>query len=344
MTTPLSPARIVLGDNNVWALRLADARDGRGWLLIDAGVEADRDAEVDAWAMTLEQARAHGFAPREVRAVIVTHEHIDHAALAYRWAAEGARIVVGRAGTQAVVAGRTGLDAQRALRLHEYERHGCPADVLERLATWRGARGATWEPCPRDAIDAADEHETWALADGRTLRLIAAPGHTPGNLVAWCEKERALFSGDTLLPTTIPTPGLHFPGAVTGDLAARRWPSLPPFLRSVAAVRVLAPAVVYPGHGEVMHDPLVYLDRFDAHHDRRARQVRRHLAAHGASTAFEVTRALFARLPAERLGQAMAEVIGHFDLLLERGEATALVADTAAMRLQLEATHPGSQA
>ncbi|MFA7250448.1 MAG: MBL fold metallo-hydrolase [Dehalococcoidia bacterium] len=338
----LSPARVVLGDNNVWALRLADARDGRGWLLIDAGVEADRDAEVDAWALTLEQARAIGFGPREVHTVIVTHEHIDHAALAYRWAAEGARMVVGRAGIEAVVAGRAGLDAQRALRLHEYERHGCPADVLERLATWRGARGAAWEPCPRDAIDAAEDHEQWTLTDGRMLRLIAAPGHTPGNLVAWCEDEHALFSGDTLLPTTIPTPGLHFPGAVTGDLAAPRWPSLPPFLRSVAAVRALAPAVVYPGHGEVMHDPAIYLDRFEAHHERRARQVHRHLTTHGASTAFEVTRALFARLPAERLGQAMTEVIGHFDLLLERGEATASVDDNGVTRLRLASGPPES--
>ena len=342
--TRLTPSRIVVGENNVWALRLADATDHRGWLLIDAGVEADRNASVDAWALTLEQARTHGFAPREVHAVIVTHEHIDHAALAYRWAAEGARIVVGRAGIEAVVAGRAGLDVQRALRLHEYERHGCPTDVLERLATWRGARGAVWEPCPRDTIDAAEDCETWALADGRTLRLIAVPGHTPGNLVAWCEEDRALFSGDTLLPTTIPTPGLHFPGAIAGDLDAPRWPSLPPFLRSVAAVCALAPAVAYPGHGEVMHNPAVYLDRFEAHHERRARQVRSHLATHGASTAFEVTRALFARLPAERLGQAMTEVIGHFDLLLERGEATTRVADDGAMRLRLAATHPGSRA
>lgn len=314
----LSPARIVLGENNVWALRLADATDGRGWLLIDAGVEV---AEGDAWTLAVAQATAHGLAPEQVRAVIVTHEHIDHAALAFRWAAVGARIVVGRAGIEAVAAGLGGLQAQRPLRLAQYARHGCPPEVVERLASWRGARGGTWEPCPADAIDAAEEHETWALADGRTLRLVAAPGHTPGNLVAWCEEDGALFSGDTLLPTTIPTPGLHFPGAVSGDPAAPRWPSLPPFLRSVEAVAALGPRTVYPGHGEVMPDPAVYLDRWRTHHERRARQVHRHLAGHGASAAFEVARALFPRLPAERLGQAMTEIIGHFDVLLEAGEA-----------------------
>lgn len=315
--TPLPPARIVLGENNVWALRLADASDGRDWLLIDAGVEV---AEGDAWTLAVAQARTQGFTPEQVRAVIVTHEHIDHAALASRWAAAGARIVVGRAGIEAVAAGLAGLQAQRALRLAEYARHGCPPEVVERLATWRGARGGTWEPCPADAIDAAEERETWALADGRTLRLIAAPGHTPGNLVAWCEGDGALFSGDTLLPTTIPTPGLHFPGAIAGDPEAPRWPSLPAFLRSVEAAAALGPRTVYPGHGEVMDDPPVYLERWRTHHARRARQVHRHLAGHGASTAFEVARALFPRLPAERLGQAMTEIIGHFDVLLEAGD------------------------
>ncbi|MDA0365075.1 MAG: MBL fold metallo-hydrolase, partial [Chloroflexi bacterium] len=206
----------------------------------------------------------------------------------------------------------------------------------------RGGRGGTWDGCPRDAIDAAEKHDSWALDGGRTLRLIQAPGHTPGNLVAWCEEDRALFSGDTLLPTTIPTPGLHFPGAVTGEAEAPRWPSLPRFLRSVAAVRALAPTTVYPGHGELMTDATKYLDRFESHHARRARQVRAHLATHGPSTAFEVTRALFARLPAERLGQVMTEVIGHFDLLIERGEATALPsADTLRVGLRLDAERGG---
>ncbi len=334
--TSRSPARIVLGENNVWALSLAEAGDGRGWLLIDAGVEV---AEGDAWTLAVAQAAAHGFAPEQVRAVIVTHEHIDHAALAFQWAAAGARIVVGRAGIEAVAAGLGGLQAQRALRLAEYERHGCPPEVVERLAAWRGARGGTWEPCPADAIDAAEEHETWALADGRTLRLVAAPGHTPGNLVAWCQEDGALFSGDTLLPTTIPTPGLHFPGAVSGNPTASRWPSLPPFLRSVEAVAVLRPRTVYPGHGEVMPDPAVYLDRWRTHHARRARQVHRHLAGHGASTAFEVARALFPRLPAERLGQAMTEIIGHFDVLLEAGEAEPI--ERAGEPLRLALRHPG---
>ena len=59
-------------------------------------------------------------------------------------------------------------------------------------------RALRWEPCPADALDAAEDRETYRLADGRTLRLIAAPGHTPGNLVALIGETREVFSGDTL--------------------------------------------------------------------------------------------------------------------------------------------------
>jgi hypothetical protein len=78
---------------------------------------------------------------------------------------------------------------------------------------------------------------------------------------------------------------------------------------------------VYPGHGDVIEEPSVYLDRFEGHHARRGAKVRTHLAGHPRITAFEVVKGIFPRLPDARLGQAMTEVLGHLDLLEERGEA-----------------------
>lgn len=49
--------------------------------------------------------------------------------------------------------------------------------------------------------------------------------------------------------------------------------------------------------------------------------MRAHLAKHPQVTAFEVVKGVFTRLPDARLGQAMTEVLGHLDLLEERGEA-----------------------
>ncbi len=317
-----APPQLVLGDNNVWPLRL-DTSEGGGWLLIDAGFDVPV-GEMSSWEVLAEQALSAGVTPEDVRVVVVTHEHIDHAGLAARWAALGARIVVGRAGLRTVALGRQANERTREARLAEYRRHGTPEEVLAALRPVQPTRALRWDPCPADALDAAEDRETYRLADGRTLRLIAAPGHTPGNLVALVEETHELFSGDTLIPTTIPTPGLHFPGLVEGDTteSAARWPSLPSFLRSVAALRALGLTRVYPGHGAVIDDPSVYIDRFEGHHARRAAKVRAALAEAGQATAYELVRAVFRRLPDERLGQALTEVIGHLDLLAESGQAT----------------------
>lgn len=302
-------------------------------LLVDAGIDYDLPEGGSTWDALEAQAGALGFAPSDVRVVVVTHEHIDHAAFAARWAALGATVVCGRAGVPALRRGREGVEAQREPRFAELRRHGTPEALVEGFRALRGMRSLRWEPCPPAALLAAEERETFRLADRRTLRLLPAPGHTPGNLVALVEETRELFSGDTVLPTTIPTPGLHFPTAVEGDPEGDRWPSLPSFLRSVGAIRALGVTRVYPGHGEVIHDPSVYLDRFEAHHARRGAKVRAFLAGTEAATAFEVAKALFPRLPDARLGQAMTEVLGHLDLLEERNEALRETGEPVGARL-----------
>lgn len=326
-----TPTPLRIAGNNLWPFRLATG----GTLLVDAGWEPDGDPE--AWGSIEAQAAGLGFSAREVRVVVVTHEHIDHAGLAARWARDGARIVAARAATAALAAGLDGLRAQRQARAAELARQGAPSEVVAGLLGTRTAQ-QRWEPCPLDAIDAAEDSGPWALADGRSLRLVLAPGHTPGNLVALVEggSEGAagldLCSGDTLLPTTIPTPGLHFPGALDGDIGrdAVRWPSLPPFLRSVAALHALPVTRILPGHGEVVEDPARLFAQFEAHHARRARRVRDALAAARTATAFEVARAVFPRLPDTRFGQAMTETVGHLDLLAEEGGAHAETSDHGA--------------
>ncbi len=311
--------RFVLGDNNVWPLRL-DASEGGGWLLVDAGADYRAGDPASWWDVLAEQARAAGVRPEDVRAVLVTHEHFDHAGLSARWGALGARVLAGPAALPSLALGFEAYERQRRPRMADLERHGAPADLLALWASRRPTAAWQWDACPEDALDAVEDGTTFCLDEGRTLRVVAAPGHTPGNLVALIEDTRELFSGDTVIPTTIPTPGLHFPGAVAGDPEAPRWPSLPPFLRSIAAIRRRGVTRVFPGHGYIIETPAVYLDRFEAHHARRGAKVRAALAEAGEATAYDVVRTIFPRLTEHRVFQAMTEVLGHLDLLAERGE------------------------
>lgn len=313
--------RIVLGDNNVYPLRLADG----GVLLVDSGLDFRTPAGETSWDAVVARASDLGFAPSEVSAVVITHAHIDHAGLAPHWLAEGARVLVGADDRAAVAAGREANDAQREVRIDELRRHGCPEAILAGLAAVRGRRGLEWLPCDLSALEPGEEAR-FELDDGGALEVVAAPGHTPGNVVAWNASTGELYTGDTILPNTIPTPGLHFPDALEAGREAARWPSLPPFLASVAALAELPVARILPGHGDPVADPQALFDRFAVHHERRARRIVAALDG-GATTAYEVARVLFRRLPEERIGQAMTEVIGHLDVLTAAGRAVVTDAD-----------------
>jgi glyoxylase-like metal-dependent hydrolase (beta-lactamase superfamily II) len=302
---------IVLAGNSIYPLRLEDG----GVLLIDAGPDIE-----DSWELAVAQAAAASFTPVEVRSVLVTHYHIDHAGLAWRWAEAGARILAGSADVPALVGGREWYEARTPLRLEALRRHGCPPEVLEAQRAQAARREYRWRPCPEASVAAVSGGSTFALAGGATLEVLPAPGHTPGNLVGWVEAAGDLYSGDTLLPDTIPTPGLHFPDSPDGA-PGPRWPSLPPFLHSVRRLSALPARRVLPGHGSVVEDPGRLLARFEAHHARRAAHVRR-LLEEQPDTAYGLARRMFPRIGPLQLAQATTEVIGHLDALYGAGEAS----------------------
>ena len=62
------------------------------------------------------------------------------------------------------------------------------------------------------------------------------------------------------------------------------------------------------------------MDRSRRHHAKRQRQLREALND-GPATPYALMRALFPRLPDRRLWQAMAEVVGQIDALVESGDA-----------------------
>ena len=316
------PLPLALGGNTAYALRLADG----GALLVDAGPDIPGASGEDSWRLAAAQLAAGGFAPSGVRAVLVTHWHADHSGLARRWAEAGARILAGEADAPALAAGQAWSEARIGARARAFAEHGCPPALAARLGSPARRRPPEhrWEPCPREAVEAVADGAEFELADGSALRVVAAPGHTPGNLAAFAGAAGDLYSGDTLLPDTAPSPGLHFPGGGDGG-PGERWPSLPPFVASVERLRGLGARRVLPGHGAPAAGEAAarLFDRFGRRQARRRAQVRA-LLAERADTAYGVARRLFPRLPEPRLAQAMTEVIGQLDVLAARGEAVAV--------------------
>ena len=301
--------RLRAGSNNIFILP-----DGHGATLIDAGPDYD-----GAWDDLCTQLAAHGLAVTDVHTVLLTHARLDHAGLAARWQATGARILVGRADAPLVAMDAAAREAERALARSALLRHGVPAEALDAQAG-RVVRYTRWPgPLHMNPVRADG-----LLEDGdrvgppdRQLRIVTCPGHTPGTLLVVDETSGAVFTGDHVLPRMAPTSGIQFEDG-------RRRPSLPVYMASLRRAHGLTggAGTAYPGHG----GPIVDLDEAVTWTLRLLEQRARRtltLLAGGPATAYTLARRMFPHLRPPYLRPVMAETLGLLDLLEERGHVTA---------------------
>jgi glyoxylase-like metal-dependent hydrolase (beta-lactamase superfamily II) len=91
------------------------------------------------------------------------------------------------------------------------------------------------------------------------------------------------------------------------------------YLRSLRETREMPIAVVLPGHGEPVTDHLRLIDERFAMHERRARKIGGLIAEH-PMTAYEIATSLWGNVAVTQAYLTLSEVLGHVDLLLDRGE------------------------
>ena len=92
-----------------------------------------------------------------------------------------------------------------------------------------------------------------------SLEVVAAPGHTPGQVAFLDTRDRTLYCGDAYATlggvATTAKPFTRFP------LPAKATWHHPTALESAKALRTLEPARLAPGHGKVVESPLSEMDR-----------------------------------------------------------------------------------
>lgn len=308
----MNPLRLRLGANNVYVVM-----GGAGAVCIDAGPDYD-----GAWQDVIAQLAAHGLGPGDVRAVILTHAHLDHAGLAWRWRRHGACILAGRGDEPALGRGEDERRTLRELAAALLAGHGVPDEHLRDRAPGRAVSRYTDEegrwPAPLRMTPIVPDR---LLGDGDTvtdggvsLSIIACPGHTRGTVLVRDERGGGVFTGDHVLPRTVATVGIQFRGR-------DRWPSMPAFVRSLEGIRdrVSPGTPGWPGHGDRIADMPAAAAWSLRYLERRAERVRRRLAG-GPATAYAVAAALFPHLSSAHTWPVMAEIIGLLDWLHERGE------------------------
>ena len=309
---------IALGDNTVHLIERAGAR-----LLVDTGPDF-----AGAWEAL--QAEIEGELPD---VVVATHGHHDHAGLGQRWQAAGAPVWVGRDDGPLTARPLLQSPAETAAMLAWAEGTGAPPETLahvrQRVETRRATalRAAESSEYPEDGVRwptglRYPPFEADRLVEGDTevagVEILAAPGHTPGNVVLAVPEEGWLFSGDQLLPDVDPLPAIQF---VTEGEGLRRFPTLAHFEASLERLAECGFTRCFPGHGEPFDGAGEALTGALARIERRCARVRESLADGGSATVYQLCTRLYPRGAERNFWQTASSVQGHLDLLASRGEA-----------------------
>jgi glyoxylase-like metal-dependent hydrolase (beta-lactamase superfamily II) len=285
--------------------------------LVDAGPNSGTSLTV------LEAALAeHGRRVEDLERIVLTHQHIDHIGLAQILADRSGAEVVALDVLQPWLAsyGKQ-IEADDAFAEELMLRNGIPREIAIALRAvtasfrgWGASVTVTRTVAEGDVLDFA----------GRAWRVHRRPGHSPSDTVFHDEAGGVLIGGDHLIKHISSNPLISRP--LPGDPPTDRPRALLTYMASLRRTREMDLSVVLAGHGDPVEDHRALIDeRFDGY-ERRAAKIAK-ILAEGPKSAFEIAQAMWGNVAVTQAFLTLSEVLGHVDLLLDRGELEEVEAD-----------------
>lgn len=290
MTVPTSPAQtaaisvgevppVELVNDGVWSVPLAippgrmpytlsyALQGSDGIHLVDPGWDTDGNYErVMAFAAEVD---------RPLRSVIITHLHPDHMGLALRLRDRHGLPLVMHAAEQRATVAMAELYQSPERQRAEVVGWGTPPDRVDEVLSF--AREIERVAVIADSL--VEEGDAIPI-EGREVRVLHTPGHTPGSMCLQDMNTGVVMTGDHVLPHVHPGVGLGGPT-----------PSNPlqDYLHSLERIGQLDAREVLPGHGYRFTGLAERAAHIASHHRARTSQVERVLAeADSAATAWDV--------------------------------------------------------
>jgi glyoxylase-like metal-dependent hydrolase (beta-lactamase superfamily II) len=304
------PLPFQLDHINLWLLE-----DEGGWTIVDCGIG---NAETRAlWEKIL---------PREVKRVILTHYHPDHAGNAgwlcgrfgvEMWTTQGEYLTA-----HAVRSSSAGYTSEAVLSV--FKKNGLDAERTAAMAKMRGNnRYAELVPDFPHSYRRIIEGDVVRIG-GRDWHAMVGHGHAPEHLSLYCKELNVVIAGDMLL-STISTNVSVWSIDPEGD-------PLRLFLESVARYRELPEDVlVLPSHGKPFRGAHARAGQLEEHHQQRFKELLASLEQ--PKSANDLLPVLFRRpLDAHQTFFAMGEAIAHLHYLYYAGKARRAVGDDGVVR------------
>lgn len=291
-----------VGSVNAWLLA------GDPVTLIDTGPRAD-----GALAALEDGLRREGLRVEDIQLLLATHHHLDHVGLA--------ATIQRRSGAAVAVLDRTADYAARYSAEVEEDRrfaralmahHGVPDQLVADMEAFWDYIHDTTEDFRAD-VRLADGDVV--RAGGRSLRVVARPGHSTTDTLFVDEDAAIAFVGDHLLATISSNTEICPPDRAADGRARSRLR----YLEGLERTQAMPLARLLTGHGAPVteHARLVAARLRD--HRRRCERILAILGG-GARTALEIAGAVWPeRTVREQTLLVVWEVVGNLELLLAAG-------------------------
>ena len=285
--------------------------------LVDAGPNSGTSLT------TLEAALAeHGRRVEDLERIVLTHQHIDHIGLA--------QILADRSGAEVCALDRLapflehfgeGMESDDRFAEAVMLRHGIPREIVialrsvtEQFRAWGASVQVTRPLADGDVLEFAS----------RSWTVLHRPGHSPSDTVFHDEVAGELLAGDHLIKHVSSNPLITRP--LEGGRPEERPKALLIYLDSLRRTREMDLRVVHPGHGEEVTEHAALIDERLRMHERRAEKIAR-IVAERPRTAYEIAQDMWGNVAVTQAYLTLSEVVGHLDLLAERGEVVELEED-----------------
>lgn len=287
--------------------------DGPDADLLDCGMNSAESVE------TVHAALSRLGATR-LRRLIVTHIHPDHYGAAGAFAGEGlADLYIHRLEVPLVHPRYVELEhLVKQVRTYLLV-NGVPAAEAEVLSNSQRALSQVVKTAePSVQLDGAESIRVGA----RVMRVEWTPGHSPGHICLYDERDGLLFAGDQLLPDLSPNIGLH-PQSTPDPLHE--------YLDGLERLAAYRPKLVLPAHGRPFTDAAGRVDVLVAHHKRRLEQIVE-IVGRSEVTAWEVALELWG--PRDQLYEkrlALQEGLAHLQALAVEAKLVKSVTPSAVL-------------
>ena len=299
-----------VGSVNAWLLR------GDPLTLIDTGPRDD-----GALAALEDGLRGQGVRLEDVELVLATHHHLDHVGLA--------ATIRRRSGAVVAVLDRVADYAERYAAEIERDRtfahalmihHGVPDQVVaDNEGFWDFIRGSS-EDFGTDRRLADGER---IRAGGRSLRVIARPGHSTTDTLFVDDRDALAFGGDHLLSRISSNTEINAPDRSQDGRARSRVR----YLANLQRTAQMPLSRLLTGHGSPVTDHARLVEARLLDHHRRCERIVA-ILQDGPSTAFAIANRLWpVRTVAEQPLLVVWEVVGHLELLLAGGQVAERTGD-----------------